>query len=377
MPPTKILHIIDSLDLGGAQTVLLNLARYLPPLGFSIEVASMHGRGVFARPLEETGTPVHSLSPHKFFPAYLWNLPSLLAKQRFALAHFHLFGSNWIAKPLCSLCGVPALVSHDHCNDIARHEKKLALALDSLTNRCSSLVFGVSKSTCDFLLAHENLPQKIVHLLYNGVDTNDFSPPTQDRRAAAKRALGMDPSRFLVGGVGRLVEQKNFSLWLDAAAETQKTFPLTQFFIAGTGPQETSLKEKAASLKLRDLSFGGFVGDRPSLYHAFDALLISSDYEGLPMTLLEAMASGVPIAASSVDGLKEILTHGEDALLSPPGSASGFSANLSSLLSSPSLRENLSAAALQKIRSSFSASAQAESLASFYRELLAKNPPKR
>lgn len=371
--PHRILHVIDSLDLGGAQTVLVNIAKHLPRERFVVEVAAMHGRGVFASEIEQLGIPVHFLSNRKVPPEYLWQLPILLHVRNYDLVHFHLFGSNWLGKPLSALCGVRALVSHDHCNDRFRHEKKVAVFLDTLTNQLSQLVLGVSQSTCDFLTEVEGLPEERVRLLYNGVDTEDFVLPDVAAVLRAKQKLGLDPTRPVLGGVGRLVEQKNFFLWLEVAAAMKKRFPVLQFLLAGTGPQEAMLRQVASDFGLdKDVMFAGFVEDRQTLYHAFDVLLITSDYEGLPMTLLEAMACGVPVVASAVDGLQEILVSEQDGLLAPPGRADGFEQAVERVLQQPSLREGLVQKAREKVVTQFSAKAQVNAVAEIYEELLAE-----
>jgi glycosyltransferase involved in cell wall biosynthesis len=114
------------------------------------------------------------------------------------------------------------------------------------------------------------------------------------------------------------------------------------FVIAGTGPQEEELKAKAVLLGIDEqVRFLGHVSDRLSLYHAFDALLMTSDFEGTPMVLLEAMSCGLPVAASAVDGIAEVCTDGHDALLVVPGDVDGFTQALSRILRDEELRATL------------------------------------
>lgn len=361
------LHVIDSLDLGGAQTVLLNLAKAWPREKFPLEVAAMHGEGVFARAFRDAGIPVHSLSPHKFFPIYLWNLLRLLKKKKFTVLHCHLFGSNWIAKPLGAMCRVPLIVSHDHCNDQLRHTKKVALLIDRLTNHFSDVVIGVSASTCDFLAKHEHVAPEKLHLVYNGVDTEEFQPAAPAARAAARKRLGITENEFLIGGVGRLVQQKNFARWLRVIAQVRQSQPHVRGLIAGTGPQEASLRSLAAKLGLGDaVHFAGFVSNRNELYAAMDTLLITSDYEGLPMNVLEAMASGVPVAGSRVDGLAEILEDGKDAILSSTESEESFVQGIHNLVINKEFRDGLAAESSRKLQKSFSAQVMVRKILELY-----------
>ena len=114
---TRVLHVIDSLDLGGAQVVVLNLLEHADRKRFEVEAACLHGHGVFWKRLCDTGLPVHSLSPHRLFPIYLPALASLILRRRYEIVHCHLLGANLLAKPLAALLGVPIRINHDHCNE--------------------------------------------------------------------------------------------------------------------------------------------------------------------------------------------------------------------------------------------------------------------
>lgn len=337
----KVLHVIDSLDLGGAQTLLFEICRNADQERFEVEVACMHGLGVFAGEFEKAGIKIHSLSPGKWPPLYIPNFPRLLKRLDPDVLHFHLFGSNLIAKPLAALAGKRALVVHDHCNDAGRGNPAMLFA-DALTNRLASKVIAVSDSIRDFLILHEGVDPDRVLTLSNGIDSQSFLPAKEGQRSLAKSALGLPSDALVIGGMGRLVPQKNFSRFLDVAARVLSETPSAVFVIAGTGPQEEELKAKAALLGINErVRFLGHVSDRLCLYHAFDALLMTSDFEGTPMVLLEAMSCGLPVVASAVDGIAEVCTDGHDALLVVPGDVDGFTQALSRILREEGLRKRL------------------------------------
>jgi glycosyltransferase involved in cell wall biosynthesis len=292
----------------------------------------MHGLGFFAAEFEKAGIKVHSLSPAKWPPRYIPNLVVLLKQLNPEILHFHLFGANLIAKPLAALVGKRALVVHDHCNDAGRGNPVMLFA-DALTNRLASKVIAVSKSIRNFLILHEGIDPDRVVTLSNGIDSQSFLPAKEGQMALAKSALGLPSDALVMGGMGRLVPQKNFSLFLDVAARVLSETPSAVFIIAGTGPQEEELKAKAVLLGINErVRFLGHVSDRLSLYHAFDALLMTSDFEGTPMVLLEAMSCGLPLVASAVDGIAEVCTDGHDSLLLSPGDVAGFATALKDIL---------------------------------------------
>lgn len=368
--PRRVLHVIDSLDLGGAQTFLLGLCVHLDGTRYKAEVACMHGRGVYAKAFEDKGIKVHSLSPSKFPPRYFGNFRRLMRFGDYDILHFHLFGANLCAKPLAIMAGHPAVIVHDQCNDASRENNPLLLAADAFWNRRSHRVIAVSESTRRYLLDREDLPDDQVTFIPNGIDVELFRPASERERKSARVAMGIPQDAILVGGVGRLVPQKNFALFLEVAAKVLAKHPTVFFVIAGTGPQEEELKSRAAALGLGDrLRFLGHVDDRTGLYHALDILMMTSDFEGTPMVLLEAMSSGVAVVASAVDGIAEVCTHGVDALLVRPGDTAGFLQALCRLLEEPRRTAELGRNARKKILEKFEIRKAVREIERIYDEL--------
>jgi len=362
----KVLHVIDSLDLGGAQTVLINLARFRDRTKIEMEVAPMHGRGVFADALENEGVRVHLLSRKKLPPGYLASLPRLLLRKKYDVVHFHLFGSNWIGKPLAALCGQRVLVNHDHCNDRMRADNPFAAWIDTATNRLSSHIYAVSRSTRDDITARERLDPSRVTFLANCVDTEGFAPADSARRLAVRKELGLSADAVVVAGLGRLHPQKNWPLFLKIAAR----FPDVSFVIAGTGPEEAALRKIVEADKLTNVQLLGFRDSRTVLAAA-DIFLLTSDYEGTPMTLLEAMSSALPCVVSAVDGCQEILGDNEGGVTARPGDAEDFVEKLRPYIESAELRRRQGRAGRRKVEQSFDARIQAKEVEALYQRLLA------
>src|SRR5262245_8101431 len=110
----RVLHVIDHLGLGGAQTAVLDMLGNRDRAAFDVEAAVMHGWGPFADALEAVGVKVHSLSPAKWPPAYVPNFLRLIGQGNYDVLHFHLQASNWLMKPLAALAGATVRISHDH-----------------------------------------------------------------------------------------------------------------------------------------------------------------------------------------------------------------------------------------------------------------------
>lgn len=359
----RVLHVIDSFDLGGGQTALLNLIRATNRKRFEPEVACMHGHGVFWDEFSALGIPVYSLSPKKRMPLYVFRLIQIVLTRRPVIVHCHLFGSNWIAKPLATLLGVRLRVNHDQCNDGLRHKRPVLRWVDAATNLCSSHICAVSASTRDFLVQRERVNPSRVSLVYNGIDVDRFKP----------RGPKVRNDVFVVTGAGRLHPQKNFSLFLDVAAELLKRGLPMRFLIAGTGPEEEMLRKRCASLGITErVQFLGHVKDTANLYAASDALLMTSKFEGTPLTMLEAMASRLPIVAPRLDGIGEILKDGADALLIDMEQPARYADAIARLWKEHDLVRRLTTEAERNVRENFSAQAMAASVERIYERCLAQ-----
>ena len=357
--PKRILHVNDSFDLGGAQEALVNLVAFADRSRFEAEVAAMHGRGVYWERFRALGVPVHSLSPHKFAPLYVWNLLRLLLTRDYDIVHCHLIASNLVAKPLAALVGVAVRFNHDQAND--RQHDRLRLALDKWANRLSTHICAVSASIVEFLVKHENVPPAKISLVHNAIDLRRFTP-APERRAALRSEWQLPPDAQIVAGVGRLNHQKNFALFLEIAAEIARTHPQVVFAIAGTGPEERALREKGGA----NVRFLGFIEDTARLYDAVDFLLMPSRFEGLPMAMLEAMAMRVPVVASRLDGIEEVIEDGMDGMLATPSSKDEFAAHLRALLDEPKRAALLAERAFQKVTAQFSAERMAREVEALY-----------
>ena len=371
----KVLHVIDSLDLGGAQTFLLELVKHHDRTRYLPDVACMHGRGVYAKAFEEEGIAVHSLSPGKFPPLYLPNFWRLMRSGGYDILHFHLFGANLCAKPLAIMAGHPAIIVHDQCNDASREKNPLLLGADAFWNRRSDRVIAVSESTRSYLLEREDLPDDLVTVIPNGIDAEVFKPASEPQREESRDAMGIPRDCFVIGGVGRLVAQKNFTLFMDIAARILSRNPSAVFVIAGTGPQGEKLKAKTATLGIADrVRFLGHVSDRLALYHALDALLMTSDFEGTPMVLLEAMACGLPVVASAVDGIAEVCSDGKDAILVAPGDEPRFASSVECILRNPEFGRALGKEARNAILEGYEIRGLVTGIERVYDEVLSRHP---
>ena len=363
----RVLHVIDHLDLGGAQTALLDMLRHRDRSAFDVEVAVMHGRGAFAEALEALGIRLHSLARHKWPPAYVTEFVRLLRDGDFQIVHFHLQGANWVAKPLAALVGQRVRIAHDHTSGDLRFRGAGSLLPDASSHLFSSRIIAVSKSVRDFLTRWEAVPEDLIELVPNAVDDEMFRPCTEEQKRAARSTLCISKEAFVAGSIGRLAHEKNFALLPRLAA----LHPDIVFVIAGSGPERARIAALASELGVDTrLLLLGTILDRSSFYDALDAFILPSLYEGLPMAILEAMSSGVPVLSSRLEGISAVIAEENEGLLARPGDVADFSRQLRRLKESPELGVHLAQAARTKASTRFSASVTARRIESIYREEL-------
>ncbi len=364
----RVLHVIDHLDLGGAQTALVDMLRHRNRTAFEVEVAVMHGRGAFADALEKLGIKVHSLARAKWPPAYVTEFLRLLRGADFDVVHFHLQGANWIAKPLAALAGQRILIAHEHSSGDLRFRGLRSLIPDASTHLFSSRIIAVSKGVRDFLTRWEAISPDLIEVVPNAVDEDLFHPCTDEERQAARSGFSLPMDAFVAGGIGRLAREKNFALLPELAAQ----HPNLYVVIAGAGPERERIAGRAAEFGVQArVRLLGTILDRATFYRALDAFILPSLFEGLPMAVLEAMFSGVPVLSSRLEGISAVMIDEKEGLLAEAGDAEDFSRQLKRLENSPELGRRLAANARTKVLDQFSASVTAGRIEDIYRRELA------
>jgi glycosyltransferase involved in cell wall biosynthesis len=204
--------------------------------------------------------------------------------------------------------------------------------------RASSRIVANSAAVAAYIGRVYRAPRRRVQVVYNGVDGQRFHRQPRP------------PGRPLtVIGAGRLVAQKNFLLFVEAAARVRRAVPEIRFRIAGDGPQREMIQRRCQELGLADAV--EFLGERPDVEAVFrdgDAFWLTSGWEGLPNVVIEAMASGLPVVATDVGGTGELLRSGREGFLVRPGAIDELEYYATALLRDAELRAGMSAAAVQR-----------------------------
>ena len=323
--------IIGQLTVGGAEGQLREMVRHLEPRFVPTVYCLGGARTALAEDLERAGVPVRMLGRRG--AARGWQLARLLRADRIDLVHAWLFIANGYALG-ARLCGArqPLITSARNC----KVQGRLSRLVNALAFRSSRAIVVNSQDVAAYIMREYRAPHARIRVIHNGVDVDRFRPAG---------ASGIDRPGPIVT-VGRLVVQKNHSLFLRAAALLVQKGTDAHFTIVGDGPLRDALQVEARQLGIDDrVTFAGERSDVDRILREASLFWLTSRWEGMPNVVLEAMASGLPAIATDVGGARELLRSGTDGFVVPEGDADAFVRHSQELLADAERREQCGRAA--------------------------------
>lgn len=320
----RIAFCITELDPGGAEHAFVRLVTGLDAACWEPRVYCLSGRGELADRLQEQGIPVEFLNLR-----HAWQIPSVLWKMRRSLREFRpailqtwLYHANLLGRIAGKLAGVPLIHSGIR---VADRRSRWRLRWDRWTARLVDRHVCVSDAVLRFSRDVGGLPEDRLVAIPNGVDCETF-------RAAAPAdlsELGITSSAPAILYVGRLDSQKRPDLFVEVAQRLLRVRPDWHFLLAGDGPLRSGLQRGIEKSGRQDrIHLLGRRADIPRLLKASQCFVLTSDWEGMPNIVLEAMAAGVPIVSTSVEGIEELVGGRKLAVIVPPGDAEAISAGI-------------------------------------------------
>lgn len=313
--PIKILYFITSLDMGGAEQLLLLTLKNLNRQRFKPFVCCLYA-GKLANEIEGLGIEVIDLKiKNKLDLSILFKFYNLLKKEKFDIVHTHLFHSNIIGRIMARLCHVPIVISTLHY--AFSYNGNFGIILERLTAKLADRIIVVSDAVRNFCINEIKIPQERLQLIYNGVDLNILDEVFINL-PSLREELSLN-NDFLVGCIGRFAEVKGQRYLLKAIAEVIKVHNKIKFLLIGSGPLEKELRDLTKALGISDnIIFLDSRRDIPQMMHSVDLYVVPSLQEGLSITLLEALAMEKPTIATTVGGNPEVIIHEESGILIPP-----------------------------------------------------------
>ncbi|HEX6324612.1 MAG TPA: glycosyltransferase family 4 protein, partial [Vicinamibacterales bacterium] len=299
--------------------------------------------------LDALGVDITYLERGKFDPATYFDLLKVVDRKKIDVLHLHGYGATTFGRLVAARRKLP-VVLHEHANltDTPWFQK----VADRMLAPVTDIAIAVSESTAEFVVGPRQMPKARTRVVYLGAPLDEFARErSPEERAEIRRELAIHPEETVMGTITRLHDSKGNDYLVDAARLVVDQRPHAKFFLYGEGPLLEPLQQQAARLGLGDrFVFGGFVKDVARVLGAFDISVFPSLWEGTPLTVFETMAAGKPIVATDADGLLDVLTDEQDALIVPKRNAAALAEKIVRLIDAPAERARLAANARETSR---------------------------
>lgn len=367
-----VLQLISSAGFYGAENVVIQLACQLERRNWRVIVGVLAApdqpKPEVARQAEAEGLEVELVPcSGRVDLSAITFLRRKIAACEVDVVHSHNYKSNLYGCAAAKRAGVPIVAT---CHTWTGEALRLAIygAIDRWFLRGFAAVVGVSGAVLDQLRRSGVREDRLLRIA-NGIDTDRFWPAAR----ALEHPMGAVHT-VLVGCAGRLTYQKGFDLLLRAAAEVVSQSPNVSFAIAGDGEEREKLNRLACSLGIESkIHFLGPVREMASFYHSLDIFVMPSRYEGMPMALLEAMASQQPIVAARVGQVPDLIEDGETGLLIRPDEPGELADAILRLVRNPDLASRMARRAHARVVERYSSQAMADRYLEVYRGAVRKN----
>lgn len=372
--PIRILELRSVWGTGGGpeKTILLGTAR-TDPRRFDVTVCYLRDRRdpIFSVDAKAADLPVNYvelLESHSFDPTIFGRLRRLVRERDIDIVHAHDYKTNVLAWLLSRFEAVAPLSTVHGWTGHSARERWLYYPLDKRVLAMFPRVIAVSSDARRELLERGAKPENVTVIL-NGIDHTMFCRD-RSREHEARRELGFRETDVVIGAVGRVEPQKRFDLLIDAFASLRTRQPHVKLVIAGDGSLLGELRARVERLSLQGAcQLLGNRTDIADLHHAFDLFVQSSDYEGTPNAVLEAMAFGTPIVATDAGGTAEIVRHGIDGLIVARGSARILAEAIEAAISDSAAARGRANAARRRVETDLSFETRMSAVEAIYVEL--------
>ena len=356
--PLRVLVITGNAIVGGMESAVLRLAQRLPRKAFRL-TALCPFESAFTQALRDCDVPVH-VAPmgEKLRWHAIQYAVAVMREHAIQVVHAHMPAAHAVGALAGRITHTPVLATihamHLSMWDLEVHRLALThLCVVSEAARAHALAVGVA-------------PERLT-VIHNGVDSERFAPRTDATRR--------DPAAPVIGYVGRLSPEKHPALFLRTAALVHARLPPARFVVIGDGPLRGDLESLAARLRIADaVTFAGECDDMAARYQALDVVLSTSWHEGTPLAVLEAMACALPVVATEVGGVPELVVSGTTGWLTPAGDEVEMAERTLTLLRAPETMQRFGRAARERVRTLFSLDEQAQRSATLLSRLASESP---
>lgn len=364
----KVCYIIGQLGKGGAERQLYELVRGINKERFNPIVICLSEGGYWSKEIKKIGIEVIEIMRKRNWEFIrLFKLFKLLKSIKPDIVHAFLFSANSYGRIASILAGVPIIIASERNLPEAGNDKiKLWIYIDKLLALFTDRIICNSYRAAESLVKHHAFNSKKVCVVHNGISVADFinkNDLNSEEYSASK----------VVGTVGRLYPQKNHILFLDMVkiiSEKYKHKNL-KFVIAGEGPLKKQLKKYSQDLGIESkVVFTGLINNIQDILHATDIFVLSSDWEGLPNAVMEAMASGLPCVVTDVGGNSELVVDGETGYVIPPNDPEAMAQKISYLLENDRLAIKMGVEGKKRMQEDFNMEKMIKTTEEIYEKMI-------
>lgn len=359
--PLRVLQVIAGLNIGGAEKVVDLLVRTFSRDDVCSGVCCTKAIGVLGEALREqvADVPMYLAASTGIVGRYLTplKLHQCITEFRPDVVHTHGSAAMIHAGPLAMAGALPPWVHTYHFGDYSNRPMSRMLKAETFFSRYPARLVAVSETQRRSIIQRLGVDERRLQTVVNGVPLNPF---LGDRTVAdrQRQALGIGRDELVIGTIAVLSEQKGISVLLKAIRHLVSEGATARFLIVGGGPLEQRLREESAALGLEDrVHFTGWRQDNLELMTVLDIFVMSSQWEAMPIALLEAMAAGRPIVATEVGENARILDHGRCGTLVSANDERALAEAMTRLAVSPDLRGQVAAQAQERHREAYSVGA--------------------
>jgi len=368
----RVVTLVDRPTVtGGAERLAVQVATRLDPERFeSILCASRRTEEpLLDKELAEAGVEVLALNRGSRLDLRAWRPLLHRLQDGVDVVHSHMFGSNVWGTVLGRLTHVPVVVAHEHTWSFQGQAWRRFLDRE-LVGRFADAFVAVSGEDRRKMIEVEGVDPDKIRLIANGIPD-----PPGGFGEEVRCELGIDASAPVIGVVCELRAQKALEVLFEAAVLLREEFPGLAVLVAGDGPERQRLEAEVQRLHVNDtVRLLGIRRDVPALLDALDVAVLSSDYEGSPLSVMEYMAAGKPVVSTRVGGLPELIEEGRQGLLVEPRSPEALAEAVGRLLRDPEEARRMGVAGRERQQREFSLDAMVRRVEQLYEELWLASP---
>jgi len=372
---TKVIWLIDGLGPGGAEQLMTTLLKFFDREQYEMRICALQDRGsdIIIQKLKHLGIPVDFVYiKHLRDPLNIFHILAYLKEHQPDIIHTQLEFSDTLGNIAAKLLGIPS-VSTLHTIELPqtgtstywRHQ----LRWFSLRNFCARII-AVSDKTREHHIRYGKLPQNKTVTLYNGIDLNKFQNINMQSLEEKRQSLNHLTESQIICTVAVLREPKGIQYMIKALPTIIENIPNATYLVIGDGAYKQELQSLAKECDVEEhVIFAGHRTDIPELLALSEVFVLPTLGDALPTVLIEAMAAKIPIVASEVGGVPEIVTHEKTGLLIPPADSSKLANACLQILQSETLAKELTLNAFEVVQQKFNVQSQVKQLSDIYQQL--------